>query len=70
MAVCGGGVELICAVLSEHGVKFAPSSYYNSLARKPSSQDLRDEVLKVEIERAHRESYRVNDLKYFVGWPY
>ena len=39
------GVEPICAVLSEHGVKIAPSTYYEWRDKLPSRRDQRDEVL-------------------------
>jgi putative transposase len=57
------GVEPICAVLSEHfgehGVRIAPSTYYEYLCREPTSREQRDEVLKVEIARVHRENFGV-----------
>ena len=57
------GVEPICAVLSEylgeHGVRIAPSTYYEYLRREPTSREQRDEVLKVEIARVHRENFGV-----------
>jgi putative transposase len=55
------GVEPICRVLSEHGCPIAPSTYYDALARsrRPSAQDVRDEVLKVEITRVHRDNYGI-----------
>ena len=65
-AVDGGlrwGVEPICAVLSEHfgehGVRIAPSTYCEYLRREPTSREQRDEVLKVEIARVHRENFGV-----------
>jgi putative transposase len=36
------GVEPICRVLSEHGLKIAPSSYYEAVGRQPSKRDVRD----------------------------
>jgi putative transposase len=45
------GVEPICRVLSEHGVKIAPSGYYAFKARPVSARGRRDELLLVEIER-------------------
>ncbi len=36
------GVEPICAVLSEHGCKIAPSTYYDNVTRQPSRRALRD----------------------------
>lgn len=32
------GVEPICAVLTEHGIKIAPSTYYEALDRSPSKR--------------------------------
>jgi putative transposase len=46
-------------VLSEHGLKIAPSSYYDAKARPPSRRAVRDEDLKVEIARVHAENYGV-----------
>ena len=37
------GVEPICRVLSEHGCRIAPSTYYEQLSRRPSRRALRDE---------------------------
>ena len=45
------GVEPICRVLTEHGVKIAPSGYYAFKARPPSARALRDEELKPLIEQ-------------------
>lgn len=45
------GVEPICNVLAEHGVKIAPSGYYAFKKRPASARALRDEQLIVEIER-------------------
>jgi putative transposase len=53
------GVEPICAVLSEHGLKIAPSTYYEALARTPSARAQRDEVLLEHIRRVHRANYSV-----------
>jgi putative transposase len=50
------GVEPICAVLSEHGAKIAPSTYYDAVAaaaRRPSRRALRDADLKAAIARVH-----------------
>jgi putative transposase len=48
-------------VLSEHGCPIAPSTYYDALARsrRPSARDARDEVLKVQITRVHRDNYGI-----------
>ena len=47
------GVEPICRVLSEHGVKIAPNSYYGHRKRPPSARAVRDEVVLAEIVRVH-----------------
>ena len=48
------GVEPICRVL-----QVAPSGYYAAMGRPPSARALRDEALKVEIARVHKENYCV-----------
>ncbi len=53
------GVEPICRVLSEHGCKIAPSTYYGAKARPPSARAVRDEELKVEIVRVYEENLSV-----------
>ncbi|WP_432420840.1 IS3 family transposase [Nocardia brasiliensis] len=53
------GVESICAVLTELGVKIAPSTYYEHRDRIPARRELRDEELKVEITRVHSQNYGV-----------
>jgi len=45
------GVEPICAVLSEHGVPIAPSTYYEWTDKLPTRRQRRDEALLVEIRR-------------------
>jgi putative transposase len=44
------GVEPICAVLTEHfgehGLKIAPSTYYEHVRREPTAREQRDEVLR------------------------
>ncbi len=49
------GVEPICRVLTEHGCKIAPSTYYASKTRLPSRRALADVELVVEIRRVHLE---------------
>lgn len=44
------GVEPICRVLSEHGVKIAPSGYYAFKTRPASARALRDAELTAAIE--------------------
>jgi transposase len=51
------GVEPICAVLSEHGCRIAPSTYYGRASRGPSRRDPRDEQIAALIE-AERERSR------------
>jgi putative transposase len=60
--VCEGlrwGVESICAVLTEHGVKIAPSTYYETVARRPGRRQLRDEDLKPQMRRVHEQNFAV-----------
>jgi len=45
------GVEPICRVLTEHGVKIAPSGYYAFKSRPASARTVRDEELIVIIEQ-------------------
>lgn len=47
------GVQPICEVLTEHGVKIAPSTYYARCSRPPSARALRDAQLLPEIVRVH-----------------
>ena len=53
------GVAPICRVLTEHGIKIAPSTYYDAKSRPPSKRSLRDDELKIEIARVHGENYGV-----------
>ena len=46
------GVEPICTVLSEHGVKIAPSTYYEARNRVPSKRAVRDAEIVELIARA------------------
>ena len=48
------GVEPICETL-----QVAPSTYYAALSRRPSARRLRDEELKVEISRVHKDNLDV-----------
>ena len=48
------GVEPICRVLTEHGCKIAPSTFYDNLNRQPSKQKLRDADLIAAIEKARQ----------------
>jgi putative transposase len=53
------GVEPICAVLTEHGLQVAPSTYYEHLGRSPSTRQRRDEYLLTEIRRVHAANFGV-----------
>jgi putative transposase len=53
------GVEPICRVLTEHGCKIAPNTYWVAKKRPPSARALRDEELKVQILRVHSENLDV-----------
>jgi putative transposase len=53
------GVEPICTVLSGHGVKIAPSTYYEARGRKPSRRALRDGEVVALIEQARDHKFRV-----------
>ncbi len=53
------GVEPICRVLSEHGIKIAPSTYYDNVTRRPSKRALRDaEIVELIVaERARQKLF-------------
>ena len=53
------GVEPICRVLTEHGCKIAPNTYWVAKKRPPSARALRDEELKPQITRVHSENLDV-----------
>ena len=53
------GVEPICAVLSQHGLPIAPSTYYEHVAKQPTGRDRRDAMLINEIRRVHADNYGV-----------
>ena len=53
------GVEPICAVLTEHGLPIAPSTYYEHLNRTPTAREVRDEDLLGQIRRVHADNYAV-----------
>ena len=46
-------------MLTEHGCKIAPNTYWVAKKRLPSKRALRDEELKVAITRVHRENLSV-----------
>jgi putative transposase len=50
-------------VLTEFGLKIAPSTYYAALTRPPSQRAIRDEELKEMIRRIHKENFSVYGAK-------
>jgi putative transposase len=52
------GIEPICRTL-----QVAPSSYYAAKTRKPSRRRRRDEALKPDIQRVHRENFGVYGIE-------
>ena len=46
-------------MLTEHGAKIAPNTYYVAKKRPPSTRAIRDEELKVHISRVHAENLSV-----------
>jgi putative transposase len=53
------GVEPVCRVLTQHGCKIAPSTYYAARSRPASARSVRDEQLKAEIARIYTGNYEV-----------
>jgi putative transposase len=53
------GVEPICTVLTDFGMRIAPSTYYAAITRLPSARAVRDEQLKKDITRVYEENYSV-----------
>jgi putative transposase len=51
------GVVPICAVLTEHGCKIAPSTYYDNRDRQPSKRKLRDAELIALIEAERKNKF-------------
>ena len=52
------GVEPICRVLTEHGIKIAPSTYYEARDRAPSKRALRDAEIIALIADAREHRFR------------
>ena len=46
-------------MLTEFGLKIAPSTYYAALTRPPSARAVRDEELMEMIDRIYLENYSV-----------
>jgi putative transposase len=53
------GVESICTQLAKLGVPIAPSTYYENIDREPSKRAVRDEELKIHIQRIHAANHGV-----------
>jgi putative transposase len=53
------GVEPICRVLSEHGCKIAPATYWAHVKRPACARAVRDAELIIEIRRVHEDNYGV-----------
>jgi putative transposase len=51
------GVEPMCTVLSEHGIKISPSTYYEWIDKQPTKRQLADAEL-IAIIRAQRDDTR------------
>lgn len=52
------GVEPICPVLTEHGLRVAPSTYDEHVGKTPTAREQRDEFLLRQIRRVHAANYR------------
>ncbi len=52
------GVEPICTVLTAHGVKIAPSTYYDARSRRPSKRAVRDQEVIALIQAAREHRFR------------
>ncbi|WP_246477691.1 IS3 family transposase [Actinokineospora xionganensis] len=57
------GVEPICAVLTEAGVKIAPSTYYAARSRAPSARAVRDVQVTEKIKEVHTRNYGVYGVR-------
>ena len=57
------GVEPICRVLTEHGMKIAPSTYYAARKQPVSAADLADAYLVNEVVALFRKNRRVYGLR-------
>ena len=52
------GIEPICKAL-----QVAPSTYYAAVSRPPSARKQRDEQVKIEIGRVHRDNFGVYGIE-------
>ena len=50
-------------MLTDFGIKIAPSTYYAALTRPKSRREIEDEKLMAEIQRVYDENYRVYGAK-------
>ncbi|RNI24758.1 hypothetical protein EFY87_03440 [Flexivirga caeni] len=53
------GVEPICAVLTQHGIKVAPSTYYELVNRPVTAAEWREALLIHKIREVYEDNYRV-----------
>jgi len=57
------GVEPICRTLAAAGVAIAPSTYYAAKTRPPSPRAQRDQALRGQISRVHRDNFGVYGVR-------
>ncbi|GGO44439.1 hypothetical protein GCM10012287_10060 [Streptomyces daqingensis] len=57
------GVEPICRVLTDHGLKIATSTYYAAKNRAPGARAVRDSELKEHISRVHADNFSVYGVR-------
>ena len=53
------GVEPICAVLTAHGIKIAPSTYYEWNHKTLAARHVRDQELMVKIQQVYSDNFQV-----------
>jgi putative transposase len=53
------GVAPICAVLTEHGCRIAPSTFYEWKDKLPTRRQSRDAALLAEVRRVYNENFQV-----------
>jgi hypothetical protein len=57
------GVEPICCVLTEHGIKIAPSTYYQRVVSPVSAAELADAYAANTLVDLHRKNRRVYGVR-------
>lgn len=65
------GVEPICRVLSAHGCKIAPSTYYDACARRsqPSKRQVRDDLSRWNADDLEAVAHALNTRpRKTLGW--